>query len=358
MDAFIDVLLADIGDQLARFGVGEVPTVYVGGGTPSVLGAKRAERLLAGLGALLPSPPGECTIEANPESADGDFLRACREGGVTRISLGVQSFHEPSRQAVRRVGQGSLLDERLALAARFFPAAFSVDLITGLPFQSEPVLLGDIERLLGFEPAHVSLYSLTPEPGTPLETEVRFRDILPAANEADALWLAGRDALERAGYAQYEVSSFARPGKRCAHNIRYWRMENWLGAGPAASGTMIDDRSGTGLRRVYPADIDAYLAVGRMAIETLARVEELDRRVMIRESLLMGFRCSSGPDHALFRRRFSRSIAECIPETTARWLERGFFAAGPGGPAPSRQGLLFLDAFLRDAFGELEDKII
>ncbi|MDR1251028.1 MAG: coproporphyrinogen III oxidase family protein [Treponema sp.] len=352
MDAFLNALLADVEDQLTFFGIEKVPSVYIGGGTPPVLGAKRIEYLLAGLAALLPSWPRECTIEANPESVDRDFLRACRDNGVSRISLGVQSFHEPSRRAVHRAGSAGLLEERLALVLRYYPGAFSADLITGLPLQTEAIVLNDIERLLTFAPGHVSLYSLTVEPGTPLAGEERFRAILPAGDEADALWLTGRDALEAAGFAQYEVSNFTLPGKECTHNIRYWRMENWLAAGPAASGTLIDDKSGTGTRRAYPADIDTYLGAPRPAIKTAALVEELDRTALIRESLLMGFRYRDGPSPQLFRRRFSGTIEEYIPQTIARWRLRDFFRAGPG-LVPSRQGLLFLDAFLRDAFREL-----
>ncbi|MDR0584417.1 MAG: radical SAM family heme chaperone HemW [Treponema sp.] len=352
MDAFVNTLLADAADQLEAFGVEEVPTLYIGGGTPSLLGAARAGRLLAGLDALLPNRPGECTVEANPESADEDFLRSCRDGGVSRISLGVQSFHEPARQALRRVGHSASLEEDLALVSRYYPRGFSADLIAGLPFQTGAVLQSDINRLLSFDPCHVSLYSLTVEPGTPL-AEARFQAILPVADEADSLWLAGRDALETAGFEQYEVSNFALPGKQCAHNIRYWRMENWLGAGPAASGTLINDHRGTGVRRAYPPDLDAYLAAPRPAIQSAAFSEELDRAALIKESILMGFRCRSGPDRELFRSRFSRSIEECIPQTIARWQKRGFFRQDSAGLAPSRHGLLFLDSFLRDAFAEL-----
>jgi oxygen-independent coproporphyrinogen-3 oxidase len=181
---------------------------------------------------------------------------------------------------------------------------------------------------------------------------------LPEPDKADALWLAGRDALEKAGFEQYEVSNFALPGKRCAHNIRYWRMENWLAAGPAASLTLIDDANGTGRRYTYPPDIDAYLKAGRPRIAS-ALHEELDNPTLMRETFLMGFRYCEGPDQEIFCRRFSRSIRECIPRTIARWQERGFFSEAPsvtrsGGLAPSGQGLLFLDAFLRDAFAELE----
>ena len=117
-DALVTALLADAADQLDLFGVEEVPTVYIGGGTPSVLGTKRLERLLGGLQKTLPNPPEEFTLEANPESADGEFLRCCQDNGVRRISLGAQSFHEPSRRAVHRAGGERLLAERLALLAR------------------------------------------------------------------------------------------------------------------------------------------------------------------------------------------------------------------------------------------------
>ena len=423
MDSFIDTALGDVKYQFAFFGVDYVPTVYIGGGTPSVLGAALIERLLAGLRVLLEpmkKTPVEFTIEANPESADEDFLRACVSGGVSRISLGVQTFHEPSRRAVHRAGGGKLLEERLALAAEYFPGALSVDLITGLPFQTATVVREDIEHVLAFQPAHVSLYSLTLEPETPLgkrvtqeefsTTEVtefhgnqitapqqgaltdkcdtlpriinpqdtlmpagfiqpsarrRKEDFciktpcnsvvnsyLPCGDEADDLWITGRDMLEKAGLAQYEVSNFALPDKTCAHNIRYWRMENWLGAGPAASGTIIDDTAGIGRRFTYPADINAYLAAPEPRIRS-AGIEELDKSNLIRESLLMGFRCRAGPDQMIFKQRFGCGIEDCIPETIARWRGRGFFETREGGSlAPSREGLLFLNAFLRDAFGE------
>ncbi|MDR1318721.1 MAG: radical SAM protein, partial [Treponema sp.] len=192
LDAFIDTLLAAVRECLARFAVSRVPTLYLGGGTPSILGAVRMKRLLAGLRALLPAWPEEVTVEANPESADEAFLSACREGGVSRISLGVQTFHETSRRLVHRVGEGRLLPERLSLVSALFPGAFSADLISGLPGQDEKVLVEDIETLLAFNPAHVSLYALTADPKLPGS---------PSDDEADRLWLLGWDILERAGYA-------------------------------------------------------------------------------------------------------------------------------------------------------------
>lgn len=343
LDAFVDILLADVRDSLARFAVDRVPTLYVGGGTPSVLGAVRATRLLAGLRALLPAWPEEVTLEANPESADGAFLRACREGGVSRISLGVQTFHEPSRRMVHRVGEGSLLPERLSLVSALFPGAFSADLISGLPGQNEQVLMRDIETLLAFNPAHVSLYALTADPKLPGS---------PPDDEADRLWLQGRDALEEAGYTQYEVSNFSRPGKRSRHNIRYWRMENWLGIGPAASGTVIDDRTGMGWRYTVKADAGAYNTPAFSKRDGGVTVEFLDRLTLIKETFLMGFRYTEGPDRELFKIRFGAELETFIPRTLERWRKRGFLDGEK--TALNRDGLLLLNLFLLEVFEELE----
>jgi oxygen-independent coproporphyrinogen-3 oxidase len=357
LDSFVNALLGDVKDQIAFFNIDDVRTVYIGGGTPSVLGAARMERLLDGLQALLEpmhNAPGEFTIEANPESADEDFLKACASGGVSRLSLGVQTFHEPSRLSVMRHG-GDMLEKRLALAAASFPGAFSVDLITGLPFQNAAIVQKDIKRVLAFHPAHVSLYSLSLEQHTPLGKKVsqagEAARVLPCGDEADNLWIHGRDMLEENGFPQYEVSNFAPPEKTCAHNIRYWNMENWIGAGPAASGTIIDDASGTGKRFTYTADVKTYLAAPVPRIHS-ARAEELDKTSLIHESFLMGFRRRKGPDPFLFRRRFGCGIEDCIPKTISRWRERGFFESADS-LSPSREGLLFLNSFLREAFGEM-----
>jgi oxygen-independent coproporphyrinogen-3 oxidase len=354
MDPYIDAVSGDIEEQISMFNVNGIPSVYIGGGTPSALGAERITRLLASIKKLLTgmdAPPVEFTVEVNPESTNGAFLQACLEGGVSRISLGVQSFCEASRKAVRRQGGLGRIEDALALTARYFPNAFSADLITGLPFQTGAVVRQDIKHLLSFRPVHVSLYSLILEPQTPLGIRAGT-SFLPSPDEADSQWIAGRDLLENAGYCQYEVSNFCLPEKASAHNIRYWRMENWLGAGPAASGTIINDETGTAKRFSYPPDIRNYLEMPSPRVN-YAITEELGRTDLIKETLLMGFRYCEGPDCGLFKQRFGRGIEDFIPKTIALWRKRNFFQAGQG-LKPSKQGLLFVNKFLCDAFSELD----
>ena len=352
LDRFVEALCRDIAGQITAFRVTELVTVYIGGGTPSLLGPERMKTLLgfiASAGALRGG--GEFTVEVNPESLDEDFLRACVEGGVTRISCGVQTFDGEARRAVGRRGDGRRLASALELLSEVYGGAFSADLISGLPRQDEAALLRDMETLLRYRPAHVSLYDLTVEEGAPLHRRIASSKVaLPDAEEAERLWIAGRDFLEAAGYPQYEVSNFAPDAKRSRHNIVYWRMGGWLGAGPSASATIIRDGGGevSGLRRTVKPDVRRY--VGESVPPVLA--EHLDRDTLIKESFLMGFRYIEGPDEALFRRRFGCTPESLVPETLARWRDGGNMRSGLC--ALGRDGLLMLNRVLTECFIEMD----
>jgi oxygen-independent coproporphyrinogen-3 oxidase len=354
VERYIAALAADARRLFEEFPPQEIPTIYIGGGTPSALGAEAMGRLLGALGSLPGAPGREWTVEANPESLDKEFLRVCRDAGVNRLSLGVQTFSPALRARLHRGGGTAAVNRALELAAEFFPLAFSADLLTGLPGQERRGLVAGIARLLSFRPAHVSLYALSLEEGTPLWERAAE---LPPRDKADRLWISGRDALEASGYRQYEVSNFSLPGKESRHNLRYWDMKNWLALGPSGSGTLIDDQTGTGLRLSWPGDLETWLA-GADWRDRLG-LESLDRLTLMKESLLMGFRRVRGPDSALFKRRFGLSPEEAIPHTLARWRRRGLAAPPntvPPGPALTGEGLLFLNSFLADAFEELDHR--
>ncbi|MCL2093148.1 MAG: coproporphyrinogen III oxidase family protein [Treponema sp.] len=347
LDQYVKILLSEAEGFFKTLQLSRVPTVYVGGGTPSVLGPERVRQLL---GAILGrikletgGVPEEVTLEANPETAGEALLEAAREGGASRLSLGVQSFHGPSRRRAGRGGDEGLLDERLALGARYFPQALSADLISGFPGQDEEILARDIGALLAHGPAHVSLYALSVDPASELYGD---------PDRADQIWLAGRDLLEKAGYRQYEISNFCPPGNESLHNLRYWAMKSWFALGPSASGTLIHGQGA--LRYTIPADLETWLSRGPCALEGgpfLPHLEELDRGALIKDSLLMGFRCLGGPDGELFNERFGTSIESLIPRTLGSWKDR----LQKDRLALNREGLLFLNSFLVDVFGELED---
>ena len=321
-NVFLDDLIQDIYEQVDFFNVDFFPTVYVGGGTPSILG-KDIRILFDALKSLPFFNPIEFTVEANPESLSEEFLAVCREGGVNRLSLGVQTFYEPSRFSVNRKGDAATLEKALSLANKYFPDNLSADLITGFPFHTEEIVKEDLKRLLEHNPAHVSVYSLTVEKKTPLYKKLKTGLLsLPDTDTADALWLTARDTLINKGFQHYEVSNFAKEGKQCLHNIRYWLMQGWLGVGPSASGTIVDFDNGTALRTV--------LACAAIAHRDQVAVS---REQLIREIILMGYRCCEGPDSRW-------GVEKLIPKTLEKWK--------------GRDVMLFLNGFLVDAFGELD----
>jgi oxygen-independent coproporphyrinogen-3 oxidase len=352
---YIELVSQEVNHQIERYSVDEIPSMYIGGGTPSLLGASGIAHLMKAIMPAIKKHPTEISIEANPESLSRDFIEACKDSGINRISLGVQSFSEKSRIAVNRTGSAEAVPKALALLQNVWKGNFSVDLMTGLPFQNESIVQSDIEKVLSYNPSHVSLYSLILEEGTALEKKVSTRKIdIPNDDEADSLWLYGRNLLEEAGYAQYEVSNFAKNGAECLHNIRYWKMQNWLGAGSGASGTIFHD-DGTATRRTFPADVNAFL-LGNLEAE----IEEVNRNDLLKEMILMGFRYIEGPDETLIEKRFGiagekpLNIKMFIPETLHRWRKKGLMLEDK--TALTKTGLLFLNGFIRDAFAELDGK--
>ena len=325
IDSFLNALLFDINNQISRFNIKEIPTVYIGGGTPSVLG-KKIHIIPDALKNICGFSPLEFTVEANPESLTEDFLDVCREGGVNRLSLGIQTFNEKIRKAINRIGDISSLEKSLNLASKYFPASFSVDLITGLPYQNEKIITEEIKHILNFNPSHISLYSLILEKETPLYTKIKNKELkLPDNETSDILWLLGKDTLVNEGFNHYEISNFAKDGKICIHNTRYWKMQNWIGAGPSASGTIIDGEKAK--RYTYSNDVDAYI---KEPLLHTAIYEELDKNLLLKERILMGFRLRECQDN-LFK--------EYIPKTLAKWQ--------------GKDKMLFLNSFLQDAFTEI-----
>lgn len=313
-----------------------------------MLGASGISRLMKAISPAIKTWPGEISIEANPESVNRDFIQACMDTGISRISLGVQSFSAKSRRAVNRTGSARTVPEALSLLRDVWRGNFSVDLITGLPFQDEQTLHEDIKKVVSYGPAHISLYSLILEEGTVLKEKAgKHEIILPGDDEADSLWLLGKSLLEESGYVQYEVSNFSRPRGECLHNIRYWRMENWLGAGPGASGTIFDDPTGTAVRRTVPADIETFLT-GTLE----PRMENINRMELIKEMILMGFRYIEGPGDILIKKRSGGTWDTLIPETLRRWRNNGLIREDR--TALTREGLVFLNRFVGDAFFELD----
>jgi oxygen-independent coproporphyrinogen-3 oxidase len=347
--------------QLDRF-LGQAPavrfdTVYVGGGTPSVLPPALLDRLLGRLSKLRST---EWTVEANPESLNQDFLAACRHAGVTRISLGLQSMDDRLLAILGRYGTASDNLHAIDLLKDEWDRETSLDLITGIPGQSIRGMLADVSAVTETGCGHVSLYSLTVEPGTPLARCVSSgKTALNAPDHDEKLWLAGRAALEAAGLRQYEVSNFARTGKECRHNLCYWRLEPYLGIGPGAVSTLPPGLAAalTGvheqaevIRLSNPRDITTFLsgATGQPGAPWGIETEIVNAPDFVLETLMMALRLVDGISAESFRRRFGYGLDRLAPGVWEGWMARGLAARDAVRLRLTDRGLLLLDTLLRE----------
>src|SRR5512141_1194038 len=280
-------------------GEAEVPadTVYFGGGTPTVLGPDRLNRMLTAIRSRFPvTENAEVTAEANPGTVTGaDFVRL-REGGFNRVSLGVQSFRRETLAALGRIH--SVEDVRAAYrgARRAGFSSVGIDLIFGNPGQREAEWQEDLGLALTFLPDHVSAYALTPEPGTPIHGAIADGGIaLPDDDAVARMYAAARETLTAAGCRHYEISNFCRPGKECRHNLKYWRRDGYLGIGPSAHGLLFPgDPAPSGLRTTNPPSLPDYLGALSDGRLPWGSTRVCDREDAWKESLIFGLRMADG----------------------------------------------------------------
>jgi oxygen-independent coproporphyrinogen-3 oxidase len=303
MERTLDALVAEA-DALRRQGEADglewrVRTLYLGGGTPSVVPIDLLVPFLGRLETALgyrTADLAEASFEVNPENVSADSLAALASAGINRLSVGVQTFDSDRLALLGRWCDGATNRRALDLISDRWPGTWSADLMTGLPGQGPRVpqrwvdLRDDLKTLLAYHPGHVSLYSLTVEPGTDLATLKAGGGVKVCTDPvADQLWLTARRTLMEQGFEWYEISNFARPGQRSLHNQTYWRMDPWAGLGPGAEGTLpVRDAQGrlrpqrTRNPRLFP------WLTGQREVETLSAAE------FALEHFLSGWRTSDG----------------------------------------------------------------
>lgn len=263
-------------------------TLYLGGGTPSLLPPAELVRLVKGMRGLFALPSGaEITLEANPDSLEDRVLYAALESGVNRLSLGVQSFDDRHLSALGRLhtaGQARLAIKR---ARRAGFDNLSLDLMFGLPGQTARGLSRTLDEALSFSPGHLSCYLLKLEPGTPLY-EKKHLLLLPDEQEQTAQYELICERLAKAGYVHYEISNFALEGRQSRHNLKYWQGAEYLGLGAGAH-SLVQNR-----RFFYPQDMDAYQSAA-LAGQTLPEdAAPRSLRDAAEEHLLTGLRTRDG----------------------------------------------------------------
>ncbi|MBX9446247.1 radical SAM family heme chaperone HemW [Dickeya chrysanthemi] len=235
-DDYVAHLLADLDADLPLASGRPLHSIFIGGGTPSLLSAEAMQQLLDGVRARLPlAPEAEITMEANPGTVEADRFSGYQQAGINRISIGVQSFSPDKLTRLGRIHGPEEAKRAAALAAGLGLRSFNLDLMHGLPEQSLDEALDDLRQAIALNPPHLSWYQLTIEPNT------LFGSRPPVLPDDDALWdifEQGHRLLSNAGYQQYETSAYAKPGYQCQHNLNYWRFGDYLGIGCGAHGKL------------------------------------------------------------------------------------------------------------------------
>jgi oxygen-independent coproporphyrinogen III oxidase len=343
-DHLVELYLDALGVELA--GLGEpfpVETRFVGGGTPSHLSAGQLARLLALLNRRLPAPTGsEFSVEANPDSLSAEKAAVLAAGGVTRVSLGVQSFRPGSLATLDRRHTPEQVP-RAVEAVRRHGMALSLDLIFAAPGSTPADWAADLDAALAFDPDHVSTYGLTYETGTPLWKARRGGTVPALPEDAElAMYEHAIDRLTAAGFEHYEVSNFARPGRRCRHNERYWANEAYHGFGTGAA------RYVNGRRELNVRDTVLYVRRVLAGESPTFQGEELAPRDRAFETLATQLRRADGIGRERFREQTGFALDELVGERVANLVRAGLLADDGATVRLTRRGFCVADGIAED----------
>ena len=338
--AYVDALLQDLQQDLAHVHGRPLRSIFLGGGTPSLFSAQALERLLKGVEQQLTFSDGiEITLEANPGTFEQEKFRDYRNLGINRLSIGVQSFENAKLKALGRIHDGgeAIRAADMARAAGF--DNFNLDLMHGLPEQSTEDALNDLRTAIAQRPTHLSWYQLTMEPNTVFWSQP------PELPEDDTLWdiqEAGQALLAEHGYAQYEVSAYAQPGRPARHNLNYWSFGDFIGIGAGAHGKLShpDGRIIRTWKTRAPKD---YL---NPAKSFQAGAKELTNDELPFEFLMNALRLTEGVDAKLYAERTGLDLAS-LDEGRRDAEQSGLMQVEPSRLAATDRGQLFLNDLLQ-----------
>jgi oxygen-independent coproporphyrinogen-3 oxidase len=298
IDEFVDALLAEI--QIianTKWKNRVYNTVFIGGGTPPLIGLTGIEATLRALrGNFNISPRAEISMEVNPETASVDFLKTIRSFGVNRISIGAQAFDDEILKTLGRIHNSAAAARAIDDAATAGYERLCLDLIFGVPGQTVEIWRDTLWQAINKNPVHVSAYGLTIERGTPYEKRVESGKLVLPDNDTQAeMYQAMHQVLTDSGFGRYEVSNYSRMGYECQHNLKYWRDDKYLGLGPSAHSYDGDSRSAN-----YK-NLGKYITSIRKGRRAVNFKEKLNDRQRAEERLLLGLRLTEGIDYNIVK---------------------------------------------------------
>jgi oxygen-independent coproporphyrinogen III oxidase len=314
MTSYVDALLV----ELEKFAPQLAPkTIFFGGGTPSLLPATLMRRILE----MIPAQQVcEWTIECNPSTVSTEKAKLFREYGVNRISMGVQALDDEMLDVLGRVHSGAAAVESYRKLRMAGFDNINLDLMFGLPGQTMEHWRKTLANVIELQPEHISTYCLILEEDTHFWSLLQQGHIRPDDELELAMYQTGIEMLAAAGYRQYEISNFAKPGRECAHNIAYWEGKDYIGVGPSACST-VGDR-----RRQNASQLENW---------TVAFEEKLTPELRAAERIAFGMRMNAGVPAELLRGRWEKEVAELLSAELVQWRD--------GRLAPTSRGVLFAD---------------
>ena len=297
-ERYIKALITDLETELPRIWGRQVHSIFIGGGTPSLLSPTGMDDLLSAIRARVNLEPGaEITMEANPGSVEADKFAAFAKSGINRVSLGIQSFQDEQLKALGRIHNGEEAKQAIAIAVENFKSV-NIDLMYGLPNQSLAAAKADIETALSFKTPHLSLYNLTLEPNTYF---ANFPPKLPSEDEIDAIFEQNLELLTAAGYKRYEVSAYAKKDQECKHNLNYWRFGDYIGIGAGAHGKIsFPDKVTRQVRERHP---ETYMQAMESKGNALIESREVSAKDLPFEFMLNTLRLTDGVETKTFSER-------------------------------------------------------
>ncbi len=344
--AYLAALLADLDDDVRVSGPRELVSIFIGGGTPSLMSPGFYHRLLTELVRRLPlAEQCEITLEANPGTVEQQRFAGYREAGINRLSIGVQSFQAQQLSALGRIHDGDEAHRAVASARRAGFDNLNLDLMHGLPGQDVTLALDDLTQALSLSPEHLSWYQLTLEPNT------EFHSHPPSLPIDETLWDiqdAGHARLEAAGLARYEISAYARPGHQSRHNLNYWRFGDYLGIGAGAHGKLSRWSDSGELiiqRRWKSRQPEAYLRRHADPRGFVAGTRAVEADELPLEFAMNALRLVEGVPLATWQSATGRPAA-WLDTRLAAAREKGLLMDDPRRLQATPQGLLFLNELL------------
>jgi putative oxygen-independent coproporphyrinogen III oxidase len=336
-ERYIKALITDLETELPRIWGRQVHSIFIGGGTPSLLSPTGMDALLSAIRARVNLEPGaEITMEANPGSVEADKFAAFAKSGINRVSLGIQSFQDEQLKALGRIHNGEEAKQAIAIAVENFKSV-NIDLMYGLPNQSLAAAKADIETALSFKTPHLSLYNLTLEPNTYF---ANFPPKLPSEDEIDAIFEQNLELLTAAGYKRYEVSAYAKKDQECKHNLNYWRFGDYIGIGAGAHGKIsFPDKVTRQVRERHP---ETYMQAMESKGNALIESRDVSAKDLPFEFMLNTLRLTDGVETKTFSERTGLPL-HVISKGLEEASKKGLLDDNPTALKATALGLRYLN---------------